>query len=134
MLRVGEGEGQFSISLRRTFQLQPRSSDALLTHNYKHIPTSTGSPPDLIYDMDRYPTDNHPSLSSTSTARGIMIDKIDTPLDQDRGRGDDLAAVQGTLTGDGPPDCPVDTLTLEALYNNKRYVPDDPYDSEDDDD
>ena len=64
-----------------------------------------------------------------------MIDKIDTPMDQEKwgARRRAWRRYRELLAGDGPPGMSGGHPHVEALYNNKRYVPDDPYEEEDDD-
>jgi len=97
-------------------------SDALMTHNYKQIPMSMVHHQDLIYDEDDFPTDNHPSLKLLRREWGIMIDKIDTPLADEKwgARRRVWRRYRELQAGGGPPDCPVESLTLDKLYDYKK--------------
>lgn len=106
-------------------------SDALLTHNYKQIPMSMVHHRDLIGKRKTYPSSQHPSLKLLRREWGIMIDKIDTPLEDEKwgARRRCWRRYREFLVGEGPPDCPVDSLDLSKLYDNKRLVED--YDEDD---
>jgi hypothetical protein len=112
-------------------------SDALMTHNYKQIPMSMVHHRDLIKKRKTYPTDQHPSLKLLRREWDIMVSRLDEPLELEKwgARRRVHRRYREFLAGGGPPDCPVDTLTLDALYNNKRLKPDevDVYDEDEDD-
>jgi hypothetical protein len=106
-------------------------SEALMTHNYKQIPMSMVHHRDLIGKRKTYPSSQHPSLKLLRREFDIMVSRLDEPLELEKwgARRRVHRRYREFLAGDGPPDCPVDTLDLSALYNNKKV----PYDPEDED-
>lgn len=107
-------------------------SDALMTHNYKQIPYIMVHGQDLVRKRKTYPSDQHPSLKLLRREWDIMIDKIDTPLEDEKwgARRRVWRRYRELQAGGGPPDCPVQSLDLSKLYDNKRLVDDE---EEDDD-
>lgn len=97
-------------------------SDALMTHNYKQIPYIMVHGQDLVRKRKTYPSDQHPSLKLLRREWDIMIDKIDTPLEDEKwgARRRVWRRYRELQAGGGPPDCPVDTLDLTKLYDNKK--------------
>lgn len=108
-------------------------SDALMTHNYKQIPMSMVHHQDLIKKRKTYPSDRHPSLKLLRREWDIMLSRLDEPLESEKwgARRRVHRRYREMIAGGGPPDCPVDTLDLTALYNNKKLDLDD-YEEEDD--
>jgi hypothetical protein len=111
-------------------------SDALMTHNYKQIPYAMVHIEDLIKKRKTYPSDQHPSLKLLRREWDIMLNKIDTPLADEKwgARRRVWRRYRELQAGGGPPDCPVQSLTLEKLYDFKKRKPDEPDDIEYDDD
>lgn len=107
-------------------------SDALMTHNYKQIPMAMVHFTDLIKKRKTYPSDRHPSLKLLRREWDIMIDRLDEPLEKEKwgARRRVHRRYREMIAGGGPPDCPVESLTLDALYNNKRL--EDEYDEDED--
>lgn len=93
-------------------------SDAIMTHNYKQIPMAMVHFQDLIKRRKTYPSSQHPSLKLLRREWDIMIDRLEEPLENEKwgARRRVHRRYREFLRGDGPPDCPVDTLTLDALY------------------
>lgn len=102
-------------------------SDALMTHNYKQIPYAMIHAMDLIGNprgkiRKRLPDDQHPSLKLLRREWDIMVAKLDTELRDEKwgARRRVWRRYRELLDGAGPPDCPVDTLDLSKLYDNKK--------------
>ncbi len=110
-------------------------SDALMTHNYKQCPYVMVHGLDLVSRQGRrkWPSENHPSLKLLRREWDYMIEHIERPLDQEKwgARRRVHRRYRELLRGEGPPDCPVQSLTLDKLYDHKRLVLDD--EDEDDD-
>lgn len=97
-------------------------SDALMTHNYKQIPYIMVHGRDLVKKRKTWPSDQHPSLKLLRREWDIMIDKIDTPLEDEKwgARRRVWRRYRELQAGGGPPDCPVQSLDLSKLYDNKK--------------
>jgi hypothetical protein len=89
-----------------------------MSHGYKMIPRS------MVYDVDeinarkRYPSKKYPTLARLRREWDIMLDRIDTPLEDERwgARRRVWRRYREHLVEEGPPPCPIETLSLEALY------------------
>lgn len=103
-------------------------SDALMTHNYKQIPMSMVHHLDLIDDRLNHPSDSRPSLKLLRREWDIMLNKIDTPLEDEKwgARRRVWRRYRESQHGAGPPDCPVGSLDLSKLYDFKKRKPDEP--------
>lgn len=99
-------------------------SDALMTHNYKQAPYVMAHRQDLLTPAarKRFPSETHPSLKLLRREWDIMLDKIDTPLEEEKwgARRRVWRRYREFLIGEGPPDCPVESLTLDKLYDYKK--------------
>lgn len=108
-------------------------SDALMTHNYKQIPYVMVHGKHLVSKKGRkrWPSEDHPSLKLLRREWDIMQSRLDEPLENEKwgARRRVHRRYRELVAGGGPPGCPVDSLTLDALYNNKNLKSD-----EDDDD
>lgn len=115
-------------------------ADSLCTHNYKQIPMSMVHHRDLIGKRKTYPSDNHPSLKLLRREWDIMLDKIDTRLEDEKWGARRRVwrryrEREGLMEG-GVPSCPVESLTLDALFAYKNPAPIEPdmeYEDEEED-
>lgn len=92
--------------------------EAGMTHGYKQIPFSMKYHREEIEDTERYPTKQHPTLARLRREWNVMMDRIDTPLEDEKwgARRRCWRRFREMEAGGGPPSCPLETLSLEALY------------------
>lgn len=92
--------------------------EAGMTHGFKQLPFSMVYHQEEIAARERYPSSEYPTLKRLRREWDVMIDRLDTPLEDEKWgarrrcwrRYREMVAGEG-----GPPSCPLETLTLDKL-------------------
>lgn len=94
--------------------------DAGLTHGFKQLPYSMKAHQEEIHARKTYPSKEYPTLSRLRREWDFMVKQYENevPLEAEKwgARRRCHRRWREMLVGEGPPSCPIETLSLEALY------------------